>query len=714
MASVRDLILILQLFFPPDLALEQGIYVLVTIISLYPVFRLHVNQGREPRQPGRTGWFKSLTALLRLAFSEDAGDIEAWTTGLGDDDRVEACTEDICSGLDQLYMMLGLHGGPPSSLSTFQFRTSKPILSTSRLNCMFCPAGDSNLIPTLRRRRADKIQTIKLLDSSFHWVEGSLLVAHCASCSADYYPDRVTYKEPGSSGRSERLEYDAQVLRVSKHGIWVDRRIAVAQEKALSRFRSGWSNWADWINDYSEDSQNKLTHRQSQRLFLEHFSRRLLLAHRKEQQFHCEAHPSASVLAEKVRNVIGVNGGVLPASMSHGCQNCTHVKRFRSDLIDEGAVLGGNTEVADSSEAEAIPNPTDTDAPPPIQGLPRDIPAALPQLAAPPAGSPRGYIRMAVTDLKTIKHRKCALDDCQGPLVNYKNGRFCDTHLDLRNSCGIIPCGLPIHQPGALTCNTPSHIAWQKMYDNRFSRLSFPGVQRVIRRQQSAAEDGSAQQRQGPSLRVQLQALGNVPGDQVVHTFKAKAIYGLQTFQWACGTPIGWGKCYRSESEPQVLAIMNRIWLDFPESRPGFLAYDSACDLLRHIVTQNPEDLWLKSTKFIVDAWHYIGHRATDLLCRTRCNPAPLDGSQPDLILTVQDDNGQVHQTRAFNTETAEQLNSWLSGFEAALQQMTDVNYDFYVHVLMMIYGETLERKIEEKGWDLSDEFWVAVNDVLR
>ncbi|KAJ7432743.1 hypothetical protein FB451DRAFT_1345238 [Mycena latifolia] len=700
MASIGDLILILQSFFPPDLALQQGLYVLASIISLYPIFRLHVNQGRESKQPARTGWFKSLVTLLTGTFSMEANGIEAWTTGLGAD-RADEYAEDICRNLYRLYTMLGLHGEAPNSISSFEFRRPQPILSTSRLNCIFCPPGDSNLIPSLRRRRWDKIQTVQLLDSSFNWVEATLLVAHCAKCSADYYPDRITYKAPGIHGRQERLEYDTEVLRVSKHGIWIHRQIAAAQEKALHRFRSGWSNWADWVNDCTGDPKNKLTYRQSQRLFLEHFSRRLLVAHRKHQDFHCEAHPSSQLLAETVRNEIGINGGVLPASMSHGCMNCTHVKRYRSDLIREGAVLGGTTEVANTTEPEAEPDP---------QGLPGNLADTLPQLEAPPAGSPRGYVRMAVTDLKTIRHRKCALDECQNPLSNYKNGRFCETHLNLRDKCGIIPCGQPVRQPGALTCNTPSHIAWHKMYENRFSRLSFPGVQRVIRRQQVAAADGSAQQTRGPSLRVQLQALGDTPGDQVVHTFKAKITHGLQTVQWACGVPIGWGKCYRSESAPQVLGILDRIWKDYPDSRPSFIAYDSACDLLRHIVTQNPADVWLATTKFIVDAWHYIGHRASDILCRTRCNPAPMDGSQPDLILTEEDNNGQVHQTRAFNTETAEQLNSWLGGFEAALQQMTDVNYDLFVHVLMMIYGETMEKKIEAKGMELSDEFWDAVN----
>jgi hypothetical protein len=109
-----------------------------------------------------------------------------------------------------------------------------------------------------------------------------------------------------------------------------------------------------------------------------------------------------------------------------------------------------------------------------------------------------------------------------------------------------------------------------------------------------------------------LPSLGDTPGEEVIHTFHAQSTYCVETVQWACGCPIGWGKCYKSESSPQVLAILDRIWATCPDCRPAFIVYDDACDLLRHIVTQNPNSPWLTSTRFIVDAWHYIGHRATD------------------------------------------------------------------------------------------------------
>ncbi|KAJ7919941.1 hypothetical protein B0H13DRAFT_1605817, partial [Mycena leptocephala] len=78
----------------------------------------------------------------------------------------------------------------------------------------------------------------------------------------------------------------------------------------------------------------------------------------------------------------------------------------------------------------------------------------------------------------------------------------------------------------------------------------------------------------------------------------------------------------------------------------------------------------------------------------------------PDLIIVQEDGNGARHQTRAFNTETAEQLNSWLNGFESQLRQMSDVNYDFFIHVVMMIYAERVEQRVQKKDLGLTEAFW--------
>ena len=89
------------------------------------------------------------------------------------------------------------------------------------------------------------------------------------------------------------------------------------------------------------------------------------------------------------------------------------------------------------------------------------------------------------------------------------------------------------------------------------------------------------------------------------------------------------------------------------------------------------------------------------MLCRIWCNPAPANGTQPDLIIALKDTNSHVHLTRAFNSETTEQLNVWLSGFEASMRQMTVSNFDFFMHSIMLIYKEAVEACIVQKGQQL-------------
>lgn len=259
-----------------------------------------------------------------------------------------------------------------------------------------------------------------------------------------------------------------------------------------------------------------------------------------------------------------------------------------------------------------------------------------------------------------------------------------------------------------MTCNLPAHCSWYKAFTNRFGRLSFPGVQRVIRRSVAAASSAFRGTHSGnpplpdpnnnaPDLQVRLPTgpEGQAGGD-VVHRFRAGKIYCVQTVQYACGVTIGWGKCYRSESPSQVIELLTSI---FPtlESRPSYIFYDNACKLLAHIVSNDEHHPWLRSTRFLCDSWHYINHRATDILCRWWCNSAPADGSQPDLVISEADANGNVQSTRAFNTETAEQLNAWLSGYEGPLRQMTNSNFDFTMHVLMLMYKEDVEDRIEKR-----------------
>ncbi|KAJ6602493.1 hypothetical protein DFH09DRAFT_1068893 [Mycena vulgaris] len=308
--TVCELILVLDLFFPQDLPFRQALYILGVIIALYSLLCLHLNQRREARQPTRTTWFISILGILAGAFKRQADDPVSWFPA---DDQAEEYAGHLAADLDGLYSLLRLRPENRSTDPDPPFTTPTAVLCTNRRSCVFCPMGDLNIIPTLRRR--DKRRTVWLLDASFRWVQTNL-----------------------------RLEYDTEYLRVSKNGTWVARRVAVCQEKALNRFHLGWSNFADWLNDLNTTAM---------------------------------PHPSTRILAESVRAAVGINGGVIPSVMSHGCMDCIHLKRYKSDLLAEGAVLGGGVDVAGfnpeatinineatAEEAPAFQFPEQQDAPP--------------------------------------------------------------------------------------------------------------------------------------------------------------------------------------------------------------------------------------------------------------------------------------------------------------------------------------------------------------
>lgn len=210
----------------------------------------------------------------------------------------------------------------------------------------------------------------------------------------------------------------------------------------------------------------------------------------------------------------------------------------------------------------------------------------------------------------------------------------------------------------------------------------------------SMALENSASMAMRPALPSLQRSDGTMEdGGSVQHHFRAGTTYCVQTVQWACGVPIGWGKCFDAEGVTQVMSILNRIFPERnPHNRPSFLFYDNACKLLSHVSRYEIYQNWIQSTRFLVDAWHYINHRTDDDLCRTWCNPAPADGSQPDLVIEQRTASGEVKTVRAFNTETAEQLNAWLSGFEGPMRQMTNYNFDFFMHVLLFIYKEKCDE----------------------
>ena len=124
----------------------------------------------------------------------------------------------------------------------------------------------------------------------------------------------------------------------------------------------------------------------------------------------------------------------------------------------------------------------------------------------------------------------------------------------------------------------------------------------------------------------------------------------METICAPCGVVIAWTKIDKSESPTNILNFLNQVY-PTEESRPNYICIDKACQVLRTAIANKSWEIWEKTTRFIVDAYHYINHHKSDYLCRKWCNPGPLNGSAPNLIRIAQDKQGKDYLQRAFNTQ---------------------------------------------------------------
>ena len=130
---------------------------------------------------------------------------------------------------------------------------------------------------------------------------------------------------------------------------------------------------------------------------------------------------------------------------------------------------------------------------------------------------------------------------------------------------------------------------------------------------------------------------------------------------------------------------------------------------------------WKETCRIIVDAYHYTNHRVDDVICRKFCNPAPLDGSAPNLVIEAETEDGVKYLKRAFNTQVnkqsidrsvklnfitqaCEQLNGWLGGFESILKRMTQTNFDWFLHVMLFYYTQHVLNKQADNNVEEDDD----------
>ena len=243
--------------------------------------------------------------------------------------------------------------------------------------------------------------------------------------------------------------------------------------------------------------------------------------------------------------------------------------------------------------------------------------------------------------LTLFKH--CALEGCIKDLKNTRGGAFCEEHeTEYGNKCRIRECTRERVENTLACC--PHQAEWRK-YKLDHSRASFLGVKRMIQR----PEESNDWQ---PGLRRTVQRHDD-DEDVIIprnNYFGAARFYCVETITAPCGVVIAWVKFDRSESPTNILNWLEKIY-PTEESRPHYICIDKACQVLQTAIANGSWNRWKKTTRFIVDSYHYINHRTLDYLCRKWCNPGPLNSSAPNLVKVAYDKNGQPYFQRAFNTQ---------------------------------------------------------------
>jgi len=186
-------------------------------------------------------------------------------------------------------------------------------------------------------------------------------------------------------------------------------------------------------------------------------------------------------------------------------------------------------------------------------------------------------------------------------------------------------------------------MQWDK-HTHHHSHSSLTGVRRML-------------QRPGENLPWNPATRGNVqPHDENApeplrsHYFSPPRFYCVETICAPCGAVIAWAKFAKSESPTNILNFLDKVY-PTEESRPDYICIDKACLVLRTAISNGSWNEWQKTSRFIVDAYHYINHRTNDFLCRKFCNPGPLDGSAPNLVVMALDRKNKPYLKRAFNTQ---------------------------------------------------------------
>ena len=672
--------------FGQDVSLATVLIVLFSLTSNSDLLALHARQqysktDKEIRQP-LSGWLRALSDALWTRLEDQAATLlQKKETGSA-----------LVAKLDKLSKVLELdpyhrHGSMSAKLRPINEKDIAPV----RVICPVtteCESAGCNSHAIHRYTRERDISSATLIEGAGRTTQVIVLAGQCSECKTIYHADHE-YSVHDKMPMKYYLN-SAKYLKVGQK-VWVDRTFSKAVINGMYNFHASTSAFVEYWNMSFELSE-MITRRHIWQAFIQESVRRI--AEASGQVLELPASMGINKVTEQAYVKLGQNG-IIECASGHACDECTHDYKTTADVIveDPAAVVGvdENQNVpiyAGEEESDQNDESEDEDD----NRMEVDSPSESSQTNDADVSEMNGSVQMIVMDGIVMGPKHCAFDDCTANLANYQTGIYCQEHEELYgHMCHLTNCTNP-KLDDTLTC--AQHQREWNSHVVRFGRTNLLGVQRLLRRSETEGlpwvpvSERVAQPHDQPASQRSEQ--------QVKHHFVAPRFYCIETICAPCGVVIAWTKFAKSESPSNILDFLDAVYPD-QSTRPDYICIDKACMLLRHAVASGRWNTWKETTRFIVDSYHYINHRTTDYLCRKYCNPAPLNGSAPNLVEVVEDKDGHPHFKRAYNTQACEQLNAWLGGFEAILKRMSAGNFNWFLHVMLFVHTQRVLEKIKRK-----------------
>ena len=636
--------------FSSGISLATVLVVLFTTTSNPDLLNLHARQQNP--QPGEaaqvvSGWMKALGRALEENLGKDTDRLfqKSEQKQMLNANQVQNA---IGIKLDSLSKMLKLypydaHGQPRRMLKPVSEKDIEPVyvICPASMQCQTMSCNQRSIRLDTRDRDVPRVTLIK---GTKVYDRVHVLSGKCPTCETKYYADHESSQHNRvQDGRTRFYLNSAKYLKVGQ-SIWVDRVFSGAVINATYSFHASSAAFAEFWNDSfwstQEHNSRKISRRQIWHTYVQESIRRVAKASDQSLELLDELP-----IAEVTKHAFISLGeeGVIRSAEDHFCSECTHTFKQTADIItgDDPAALIGVDENHD------VPSLIGEDADLAVQDaaqarLNAETAMDIDRSPSPDEETP---VKLVVLDGVVMGPTHCAYENCSQDLAPARRGVFCVQHEILRgNLCRIRDCD-NIKVDPSQTCTEHQNRWYQHAV--RYGRQSLLGIRRMVRRSEEEQvawlpifNRQTEQHHDDPT----------VPQNRKDNYFVAPRFYCVGTICAPCGVVIAWTKFDKYESPTQILNFLNFVY-PTPELRPNYICIDKGCQVLRTSISNGSWEIWKQTSRFIVDSYHYINHRTSDYLCRKYCNPAPLNGSAPNLVVVENDVNGDPHYKRAFNTQ---------------------------------------------------------------